>query len=127
MKIAISCEGKELDSLLDVRFGRCDYFQIHDTENKKNYFLENEGKVASGGAGIVAAQQVINEKVDIIITGNLGPNAFRLMEKANVKAYKSLSVPVKEVLELIEKGALEKIDFAGPEHGGMGNGHMGGR
>jgi len=32
MKIAVSAEGKTIVNLLDMRFGRCEYFQIHDTE-----------------------------------------------------------------------------------------------
>ena len=32
MKIVISSNGKTNESLLDMRFGRCEYFQIHDTE-----------------------------------------------------------------------------------------------
>ena len=35
MKIVISSNGKTSESLLDKRFGRCEYFQIHDTESKE--------------------------------------------------------------------------------------------
>jgi len=35
VKIAISAMGKDLDSMLDVRFGRCNYFVIYDTEEEK--------------------------------------------------------------------------------------------
>ncbi|GAA0124960.1 NifB/NifX family molybdenum-iron cluster-binding protein [Clostridium senegalense] len=127
MKIAISANGKESNSLVDARFGRCDLFQIHDGEKKQFYVLDNEGKSSSGGAGIVAAQQLINENVDYIITGNLGPNAFKLIEKAKIKAFKSDVIFIEDALKMLEKDELEEISFAGPEHGGMGNGHMGGR
>ena len=52
MKIAISSTGKTMENLLDMRFGRCEYFQIHDTESKEVKILENEGRNASGGAGM---------------------------------------------------------------------------
>ncbi len=35
MKIAISSTGKTMENLLDTRFGRCEYFQIHDSKSKK--------------------------------------------------------------------------------------------
>lgn len=37
-------------------------------------------------AGIAAANQVIEENVSAIITGNLGPNAFELIEKGRNKS-----------------------------------------
>jgi predicted Fe-Mo cluster-binding NifX family protein len=89
MKIAVSAKGRIIEDLLDTRFGRCEYFQIHDTEIDAVKILENKGVSASGGAGIAASNQLIDEGVDVIITGNLGPNAFELIEKAeiNVRAY----------------------------------------
>ena len=118
MKIVISAEGKTNENLLDVRFGRCEYFQIHDTESGEVKILENKGQSSSAGAGIVASNQLIEEKVDVIITGNLGPNAFELMEKAEIKAYKCESIAISSVLEKYNKGELEEIKMSGPAHHG---------
>ncbi|WP_434297128.1 NifB/NifX family molybdenum-iron cluster-binding protein [Clostridium sporogenes] len=119
MKIAISSTGKTMENLLDMRFGRCEYFQIHDTESKEVKILENEGRNASGGAGIVASNQLVDEKVDVIITGNFGPNAFEIIEKAGVKAYKCESISITSVIEKYNKGELEQISMSGPAHHGM--------
>ncbi|MBO0524751.1 diguanylate cyclase [Clostridium botulinum] len=119
MKIAISSTGKTMKNLLDIRFGRCEYFQIHDTESKEVKILENEGQNASGGAGIVASNQLVDEKIDVIITGNFGPNAFEIIEKAGVKAYKCESISITSVIEKYNKGELEQISMSGPAHHGM--------
>ncbi|EPY2307026.1 TPA: NifB/NifX family molybdenum-iron cluster-binding protein [Clostridium botulinum] len=119
MKIAISSTGKTMENLLDMRFGRCEYFQIHDTESKEVKILENEGQNASGGAGIVASNQLVDEKIDVIITGNFGPNAFEIIEKAGVKAYKCESISITSVIEKYNKGELEQISMSGPAHHGM--------
>ncbi|EDU36549.1 NifB/NifX family molybdenum-iron cluster-binding protein [Clostridium sporogenes] len=119
MKIAISSTGKTMENLLDMRFGRCEYFQIHDTESKEVKILENEGRNASGGAGIVASNQLVDEKVDVIITGNFGPNAFEIIEKAGVKAYKCESISITLVIEKYNKGELEQINMSGPAYHGM--------
>ncbi len=108
-----------MENLLDMRFGRCEYFQIHDTESKEVKILENEGQNASGGAGIVASNQLVDEKVDVIITGNFGPNAFEIIEKAGVKAYKCESISITSVIEKYNKGELEQISMSGPAHHGM--------
>ncbi|EJE7235934.1 NifB/NifX family molybdenum-iron cluster-binding protein [Clostridium botulinum] len=116
MKIAISATGKTMENLLDMRFGRCEYFQIHDTESKEVKILENEGQNAGGGAGIVASNQLVDEKIDVIITGNFGPNAFEIIEKAGVKAYKCESISITSVIEKYNKGELEQISMSGPAH-----------
>jgi len=121
MKIAISASGKNMDSLLDVRFGRCEYFQIHDSESKEVIVIENKGLTCSGGAGIVAAQQLIDENINIIITGNLGPNAFEIIEKAEIKPYKCENISIQSVLEKFKSNELEEITLAGPVHNGMGH------
>ncbi|KEI81445.1 diguanylate cyclase [Clostridium botulinum] len=119
MKIAISSTGKTMENSLDMRFGRCEYFQIHDSESKKVKILENEGQNASGGAGIVASNQLVDEKVDVIITGNLGPNAFEIIEKAGIKAYKCEPIAITLVIEKYNKGELEQISMSGSAHHGM--------
>jgi predicted Fe-Mo cluster-binding NifX family protein len=116
MKIAISSNGETNESILDARFGRCEYFQIHDTEKKEVKILENLGKCANGGAGIVAANQLIDEKVDVIITGNLGPNAFKLIDVAHVKAYKCENISITAVFEKYNNNELEEINISGPTH-----------
>jgi len=118
MKIVVSATGKNAESNLDKRFGRCDYFQIFDMETKEMKVLENEGAKSSGGAGIAAASQVIEEGVDVIITGNLGPNAYELVEKAGIKAYSCDILPVLKAIEMFEKKQLTEISVAGNAHHG---------
>lgn len=119
MKIAISASGKNNDSLLDVRFGRCEYFQIHDSENGQILIIENRGLICSGGAGIAASQQLVDENVEVIITGNLGPNAFEIIERAKIKPYKCNNISIECVLEKYKNNELEEITLAGPAHNGL--------
>lgn len=127
MNIAISSTGKTLDSTLDVRFGRCEYFVIYNSEDGNFKALENAGQLSSGGAGIAAAQQIIDEKVDAIITGNLGPNAYELINRSGIKVYSCGSIPVKTAIEKCQSGDLAELKEAGPSHNGMGHGFKGGR
>lgn len=113
MKIAISAKGKITDDSLDPRFGRCEYFQIYDTEVKATKIVKNKGQEASGGAGIAAANQLIEEEVDVIITGSLGPNAFEIIEKTDIKAYKCDNIAISEALEKYNNNELEEITIAG--------------
>lgn len=119
MKIAVSSIGQNKETLLDRRFGRCDYFQIFDTETKQYEVIVNNGVSAEGGAGIVAASQVIEENVNIVITGNLGPNAFELLEKSGIKSYSCEEIPVFRAIEQFQKNMLSEIGSAGKAHHGM--------
>lgn len=119
MKIAVSATGQNKESLLDRRFGRCDYFQIYDTETGEYSAIGNHGVATGGGAGIAAASQIIEENVEVIITGNLGPNAFELIEKAEMKAYSCDAVPVFKAIEMYQKNLLSEISIAVSAHHGM--------
>lgn len=121
MKIAISTNGKDETSLLDKRFGRCEYFQIYDSDNSDIKVVENKGLVAGGGAGIAAVQQIIDENINVIITGSLGPNAFNIIEKAKIKAYKGEEISIKSILEKFNNNELVEITNVEPVHKGVGH------
>jgi len=114
MKIAISTEGNNLNSLMDMRFGRCKYFYIGDTEKNQFKFVENQGTSQGHGAGIKAAEQLGNLGVQAVITGNLGPNATDILNKLGIKAY-GASGKVEAALDLFKKNELKEInDIATP-------------
>ena len=119
MKIAISATGQDKECLMDRRFGRCNYFQIFNTESGDYKAISNDGASSSGGAGIAAASQVIEEKVSVIITGNLGPNAYELIEKADIKAYSCEEIPIYKTIEMFHMNKLPEINMAGNAHHGL--------
>ena len=41
MKVAVTASGKDLDSPIDPRFGRCAYFMIVDTDSMSFEIFEN--------------------------------------------------------------------------------------
>ena len=110
MKIAISSTGKTLESDVDARFGRCNYFlivEIEDNKIKDFKAIENTGKDQMGGAGITAGQIVANEKVDAIITTNLGPRAFSIFEQFKIKIYQGEGKIKKVVQDFLDKKLKE--------------------
>jgi predicted Fe-Mo cluster-binding NifX family protein len=85
MKIAITAEQSQLDSAVDSRFGRCPFFFFTDTENQEWEAVENRGATLSSGAGIGAAQFVVNKGVKAVITGIVGPKATQVLTAAGVR------------------------------------------
>ena len=103
MKIAISATGKDLNCQIDPRFGRCQYFIFVDPETMEFEAFENEGLMASGGAGVQAAQLVAQKGANALITGNLGPNAASALSASGIKVYLVAGGTVKEVIEALSK------------------------
>ena len=122
MKVAISSTGKTLESEVDVRFGRCLYFLIVEIENKKIKNvkpIENTAKAQMGGAGISAGEIVANEKVDAVITTNLGPRAFSVFGQFGIKVYQGQGKIKDVVQDFIDDKLTELIDATGPQHIGL--------
>jgi predicted Fe-Mo cluster-binding NifX family protein len=109
MKIAISSTGKDIGSQVDPRFGRCPYFVFVDPETMEFDVSENAGLMASGGAGVQAAQLISQKGATVLITGNLGPNAASALSASGIKVYLVPGGTVKEVTESYKSGALKEV------------------
>ncbi|QSZ26988.1 NifB/NifX family molybdenum-iron cluster-binding protein [Aceticella autotrophica] len=109
MKIAVSSEGSSIDSKMDTRFGRAEYFIIVDNKTMEYEAIKNSAAAKSGGAGTEAAQQLVNKGVEAVISSNVGPNAMDVLVAANIPAYKASNLSIKEAVEHFNKGLLEKI------------------
>jgi predicted Fe-Mo cluster-binding NifX family protein len=120
MRIAISADGRSLDSKLDRRFGRCDTFIIIDQPGDMVSVIPNSAQSASGGAGIAAAQSICDAGADVVITGQVGPNAIRVLQAAGVRIMAGIDGTIASNLEAYEKGNLSPITESGKAHFGMG-------
>ncbi len=107
MKICISSQGNSLDSMIDPRFGRCQYFIILDTDTLEFEAVKNPNTDAMGGAGIQSGQFVVGKKVKAVLTGNVGPNAFQTLTAAGIEVITGVSGSVREAIEKYKKGDLK--------------------
>ena len=123
MKIAVSAYGRDLDSQLDSRFGRCSYFLVVNPDEMSFEAFKNESAVLGGGAGIQSAQFIASKGVDAVITGNCGPNAVRTLSAAGIELYAGQTGTVREVVERFKKGDLSPTREANVDsHSGMAPG-----
>lgn len=100
MKIAITSNGERPEQPVETRFGRCNFFIIYDTEINNIISVANEAKDASSGAGVKAAQKLIDLEVDLLITGSVGPGALEILNEGDIKV---TSWTLGSVGEAIEK------------------------
>jgi len=128
MKICVTANASGLDAQIDPRFGRCSYFVIVDSETMKFKAIPNMAASAMSGAGIQAAQTVVSRGVKVLITGNVGPNAFQALSAAGIKIVTGAFGTVKEVVEKYRRGELKETNMPTVRgHFGMGMGRGCGR
>ena len=123
MKVCVSAVGNNLDAQVDPRFGRCPYLTIVDSETMQFEAIPIVALGAIGGAGIQAAQTIASKGVRVLVTGNVGPNAFQALSAAGIKIVTGAFGTVKEVVEKYKRGDLKETDAPTVRgHFGMGMG-----
>jgi len=126
MRICVSASANSLDASVDPRFGRCPYFIIVDLETMQFEVVPNPALGAIGGAGIQAAQIIASKGAKVVITGNVGPNAFQALSAAGIKIITGVYGTVREIVEKYRRGELKETNS--PTVGGhFGMGRGGGR
>ena len=101
MIVAVSATGTDVTAQVDPRFGRCRCFVFFDSDTKGVEAEANIAGQAGGGAGVQAAQQVANKGAQVVLTGNVGPNAHQALSAADIAVYTGMSGTVKEAIETV--------------------------
>ncbi|MDX9851776.1 MAG: NifB/NifX family molybdenum-iron cluster-binding protein [Anaerolineaceae bacterium] len=108
MILMISSQGQDLTSPIEARFGRCPWLIKYNTDTKGSEALANPGLRQSGGAGVAAAQFVIDQGADVVISGDFGPNAANALGASNIAMIKFPAdvSQINDVIELFHQGKL---------------------
>ena len=120
MKIAVSSQGDTLDAPASPVFGRCPTYLFVEPETMEFEAVPNPAMNQAGGAGIQAAQFVVNQGADAVLSGNLGPNAYDVLQAAGVPGFLVSGGTVRQAVEAYKAGQLRPM--AGPNvgaHAGM--------
>ena len=117
MKIAIPVDDTKQN--VCVSFGRTPYFMIHDTETGSTQLLENPAAEAHGGAGLQAAQFVVDQEAQVLITVRCGENAAQVLKAADIQIYKSEGEDAQANLTAFKEAKLAELThFHAGFHGG---------
>lgn len=110
MRVAISATAASKDAQVSPVFGRCNYFVIMDTDTGEMTSLQNPAQGAFGGAGVQSAQMVVQQGVQAVISGNLGPNAKQVLDAAGIEAFVGDGLTIAEAMAALEAGELGQMD-----------------
>jgi predicted Fe-Mo cluster-binding NifX family protein len=108
MKICVTATDKNISAALDLRFGRCPYFILVDSETMEFKAVDNPAASAAGGAGIQAAQNISDKGIDVLLTGSIGPNAFPILSAAGIRVMTGASGSVTDAIRQYKEGQLQE-------------------
>ncbi len=103
-------EQNGLDSKISDHFGRAKYFiflNTDDGEIKDFYIKENIYSDDEVRAGLKASKFVIKEKVDLVITNQMGPISLHTLRDNIVDVYKNSNYNIKETVRLYFENNLK--------------------
>lgn len=118
MKIAIPVDTNTMDTPVCQSLARAPYYLIHDTETNSTVFFENSAAQSQGGAGIKAAQLIVDQGIKTLLTPRCGENAAEILNAAKIQIYKTTFESAQENLEALKKNALPVLsEFHAGFHG----------
>jgi len=109
MKIAVSARGQDLEAQIDPRFGRAPYFLLVDLDTMECQAVPSQASTTQG-AGIQAATLVASHQPAAVLTGNCGPNAFKLLKTAGISVVLGVTGRVKDAVQSFRAGTLKPAD-----------------
>ncbi len=110
MKIAIPVNGRTMEEGICQSFGRAPYFLIYDTEDSKTTFIDNNAVASQGGAGIKAAQLIVDNGAEALITPRCGENAAAVLKIGQVQIYSSIEGSIEDNLMAFKDRKLSILD-----------------
>lgn len=106
MKIVIPVDSNKPECGVCASFGRAPYFMLHDTERKTTEFLANTAAEVQGGAGLKAAQLLVDCGANVLLTLRCGQNAADVLNAAGIKIHKAEGIGAAENLAAFQEGKL---------------------
>ncbi|MBN2558109.1 MAG: NifB/NifX family molybdenum-iron cluster-binding protein [Clostridia bacterium] len=118
MKIAFPVDTRSAGACIYKSFGRAPAFLVYDTQTQKSLFVDNSAASSQGGAGIKAAQLVLDQQTDAVIAPQCGQNAADVLLAAGVRIYLSEGCSVGDNIKAHTEGLLKELsDIHAGYHG----------
>jgi predicted Fe-Mo cluster-binding NifX family protein len=108
MILAVTSTGPTPEAFVSEKFGRCSYFTLYDTVSRTARIISNNAENLEHGAGPKAAQLIINEHAEVVLTGTVGGNAEEVLKKGGIKIVTGIknNMKVNEAIDLFLKSKL---------------------
>ena len=120
MRVVVSSQGENLDAPASPVFGRCPTYVFVDSETMDFEAMPNPASTLGSGAGVLAAKFVVKQGAEVVLTGNLGPNASDVLQAVGVPGYLTMERTIRQMVEAFKMGQLQAARGASvAAHAGM--------
>ena len=92
-----------------ANFGRAPYFMLRDTATGAMEFVKNTAADSPGGAGIKAAQIVVDHGPGALLVPQCGQNAADVIHGAGIPMYQTRGFDLEKNMEALIRGELEVL------------------
>ena len=109
MKLSISASSRSINGQVNPDFGRCPWHiivEVEGSEIKSHSFIPNNP--LPRGADLTIAEAAIFKKINAVISGNIAPKAFEVLQRAGIKFYPAPEMNIKEAIKKLAAGALKE-------------------
>lgn len=113
MKVIIAANGPTLDSSVAKRFGHAPYYLLVDTATMQVQAIDNSDHDDETHAII---PEMIGQGVEVFITGNIGPSAFKIVRSLHRQVALARQMPAGEALDRLNRGELEILSAPTLKH-----------
>jgi predicted Fe-Mo cluster-binding NifX family protein len=120
MLIAIPVNEESEKSDVCVSFGRAPFYMIYDTEKRVYEYVVNTAAQAQGGAGIKAAQMIVDSKAKVVLTPRYGENASQVLVNTGISVFKTIEGTADENIDFYLAGKLSSLTDIHPGFHGHG-------
>lgn len=112
MRVGVSATGRDLNARVDDRFGRCPWLLVVDTDSSEFNAVENRHAEEGMGAGMGVAKDLIDARIDVVISGQVGPKAYEVLKAGDIAIFLvSGNVTVRDALGRLKRGELRKMEM----------------
>ena len=109
MTVILPVEEKSFGTPVCSSFGRAPLFACVDTQSGNLWYLDNPAAASQGGAGIKAAQILVDSGADALITFRCGENAAQVLTAASIALYKAQPGSVSDNLQALKDNQLSLL------------------
>lgn len=120
MKIVIPVNNDTDNPDIAESLGRAPFYMVYDTETKTSETIVNPAQDSPSGAGVKAAQTIVNTGAKILLTIRCGDRAFEVLDGAGVKLMEGFTGTAKENIDAYVDGKMSELDTIHAGHHGKG-------
>lgn len=121
MKIIMPVNDKTGDPEIAQSLSRAPYFMIYDTDAKVSDFIANPAMDSPSGAGVKAAQTIIDTGAKVLLTIRCGDRAYEVLNGGSIKIMAAAPGGAKTNIDAYLGGSMHELETIHKGHHGGAN------